>query len=135
MPATRSISRFAAARVAAAVGLAALATACAAAPAPTEQELAMIDDATTTLLPATPTERALADQQDMLTQAKFWAAEYEKNPNEYEAALRYARVLRSIGSGPRAAEVSAQALSMKPGDVVEVEIEGVGVLRNKVVAG
>lgn len=117
MPAIRPIGRFAAARTAAVVGLAALATACAAAPAPTEQELAMIDDATTTLLPATPAERALAEQQDLLTQAKFWAAEYEKNPNEYEAALRYSRVLRSIGSGARSAEVSAQALSMKPGDV------------------
>jgi len=112
MPAIRQISRFAAA-----LSLAALAAACATAPAPTEQELAMIDNATTTLLPAPPAERALADQQDLLTQAKFWAAEYEKNPNEYEAAVRYSRVLRSIGSGPRAAEVSAQALSMKPGDV------------------
>ena len=49
----------------------------------------------------------MADKQDLLTQAKFWAAEYDKNPNEYEASLKYARVLRAIGSAPRAAEVAA----------------------------
>lgn len=104
-------------RLAAALSLAALASACATAPPPTEQELALIDSATSPLLPATPEERALAEQQDLLTQAKFWAAEYEKNPNEYEASLKYARVLRSIGSGPRAAEIAAQSLALKPGDV------------------
>lgn len=104
-------------RLAAALSLAALASACATAPPPTDEELAVLDAATSPLLPATAEARALAEQQDLLTQASFWAAEYEKNPNEYEAALKYARVLRAIGSGPRSAEVSAQALSMKPGDV------------------
>jgi len=104
-------------RLAAALSLAALAAACATATPPTEQELAMIDNATGALLPSTPAERALADQQDLLTQARFWAGEYDKNPNEHEAAVKYARVLRAIGSGPRAAEIAAQALSMKPGDV------------------
>ncbi len=103
-------------RIAAAFSLAALAAACATAPPPSEEELALIDSATSPLLPATPETRALADQQDLLTQASFWASEYEKNPNEYEASLKYARALRAIGSGPRSVEISAQALSMKPGD-------------------
>lgn len=106
-----------AARLLAAAGLAAMLTGCIAAAAPTAQELALVDTAASPLLPATPADRALADKQDLLSQAKFWGAEYEKNPNEYEAALKYARVLRAIGSAPRAAEVAQQALTMKQGDV------------------
>lgn len=90
---------------------------CATAAAPSTQELAVIDKATTPLLPATTAERTMADKQDVLTQAKFWAAEYDKNPNEYEASLKYARVLRGIGSSPRAAEIAQQALTLKQGDV------------------
>lgn len=112
MPATHPFKR-----IALALSLAALAAACATAAPPTEEELALIDGATSPLLPATPEARALAEQQDLLTQASFWASEYEKNPSEYESALKYARVLRAIGSGPRSAEVAAQALSMRPGDV------------------
>jgi len=95
----------------------ALLTGCITAEAPTTQELATIDKATVTLMPASAAERAMADKQDVLTQAKFWATEYDKNPNEYEAALKYARVLRGIGSSPRAAEVARQALTLKQGDV------------------
>lgn len=92
-------------------------TGCMTAAPPTTQELAVIDKATSPLLPASTAERAMADKQDVLTQAKFWATEYDKNPNEYEAALKYARVLRGIGSSPRAAEVAQQALTLKQGDV------------------
>jgi Flp pilus assembly protein TadD len=105
------------ATVGATVGLAALLTGCITAAEPTAQEMAMVDSAASPLLPATAADRALADKQDLLTQAKFWAAEYEKNPNEYEAALKYARVLRAIGSAPRSAEVAQQALTLKQGDV------------------
>lgn len=77
----------------------------------------MIDSATSPILPATQAERDMAEKQDLLTQAKFWGAEYEKNPNEYEAALKYARVLRAIGSSARATEVAQQALTLKQGDV------------------
>lgn len=105
-------------RIAATVSLAALALAgCAAAPAPNAQELALIDAAQSPILPATRSDRDLAERQDLLTQAKFWGAEYEKNPNEYEASLKYARVLRAIGSSARATEVSSQAMTLKPGDV------------------
>lgn len=105
-------------RSATAVALAALAlSGCITAPPPTPQEMALVDAASQPLLPATRAERDAADRQDLLTQAKFWNAEYEKNPNEYEAALKISRILRGIGSSPRASEVAAQALSMKPGDV------------------
>lgn len=104
-------------RIAATVSFAVLAlTACAAAP-PNAQELALIDSAMSPILPATQAERDMAEKQDLLAQAKFWSAEYEKNPNEYQAALKYARVLRAIGSSARATEVSSQALTLKQGDV------------------
>lgn len=105
-----------ASRLIASAGLLALLTSCITAEAPTTQELAVIDKATVTLMPASAAERAMADKQDVLTQAKFWATEYDKNPNEYEASLKYARVLRGIGSSPRAAEVAQQALALKQGD-------------------
>ncbi len=104
-------------RFIATASLAALLTGCITAAPPTPQETAMIESAASPLLPATQGDRAMADKQDLLTQAKFWAAEYDKNPNEYEAALKYARVLRAIGSAPRAAEVAQQALTLKQGDV------------------
>lgn len=104
-------------RLIASAGLAAMLSGCMTAAPPTQQELATIDQATSPLMPASPTDRALADKQDLLTQAKFWAGEYEKNPNEYEASLKYARVLRAIGSSPRAAEIAQQALTLKQGDV------------------
>ncbi len=92
-------------------------SACIAAPPPTSQELALVETATSEILPATPAERRQAETKDLLTQAKFWGTEYDKNPNDYESALKYARVLRAIGSVARASDVAAQALSMKPGDV------------------
>jgi Flp pilus assembly protein TadD len=108
MPALRSVS---------AVALAALISGCITAPAPTPQEVALVDAASQPLLPATRAERDAAERQDLLAQAKFWTTEYEKNPNEYEAALKFARVLRAIGSSPRASEIAGQALTLKPADV------------------
>lgn len=90
--------------------------ACVAAP-PSTPEIQMVDDASRNMLPASKAERDLAGQQDLLTQAKFWTGEYDKNPNEYETALRLSQTLRAIGSSPRSSEISAQALAMKPGDV------------------
>lgn len=105
-------------RIAATVSLATLTLAgCIAAPPPTTQELAMIETATSPIVPATKAERETAEKQDLLTQAKFWGVEYEKNPNEYEASLKYARVLRAIGSSARAMEVASQALTLKQSDV------------------
>lgn len=108
MPALRSVS---------AIAMIALLSGCITAPAPNPQEVAMMEAAHKPILPATRAERDAAEQQDVLSQAKFWTAEYEKNPNEYEAALKFSRALRAIGSSPRASEVSGQALALKPGDV------------------
>jgi Flp pilus assembly protein TadD len=104
-------------RLIATASLAALLTGCITAAPQTPAELALVDSAVSPILPATQADRAMADKQDLLTQARFWGAEYEKNPNEYEASLKYARVLRAIGSAPRAAEVAQQALTLKQGDV------------------
>ncbi|MDP3737166.1 MAG: hypothetical protein Q8R02_07245 [Hyphomonadaceae bacterium] len=90
--------------------------ACIAAP-PSSQEIQMVDAAGRNVMPASKAERDLAGQQDLLNQAKFWTNEYDKNPNEYETALKLSQVLRAIGSSPRSSEISAQALAMKPGDV------------------
>ena len=106
-----STSHKPASRLIASASLFALLTGCITAEAPSTQELAVIDKATVTLMPASAAERAMADKQDVLTQAKFWATEYDKNPNEYEASLKYARVLRGIGSSPRAAEVAHKSLT------------------------
>lgn len=92
-------------------------SACVTAPPPSPQELALVQTATSPILPATPAERQKVEQEDLLTQAKFWGAEYDKNPNDGEAAVKYARSLRAIGSVARASEVASQALTMKPGDV------------------
>jgi Flp pilus assembly protein TadD len=102
-------------RSASAAALVALLSGCMIAPPPTEA--AMVDAAAQPILPASRADRDAAERQDMLTQAKFWTAEYDKNPNEYEAALKFSRALRAIGSSPRASEVAGQALTMKPGDV------------------
>jgi Flp pilus assembly protein TadD len=104
-------------RTATAIAAAALLSGCLTAPAPTKTEVALIDEAAKSVLPASAEDRAAADRLDLLSQAKFWGEEYEKNPNEYEAALKYAHVLRSIGSSARAAEVAGQALNLKQGDV------------------
>lgn len=107
-------------RIAATVSFAVLSAAlsgCVAAAPPTAQETALINTAVSPILPATQAERDMADKQDVLTQAKFWGQEYDKNPNEYQAALKYAHALRGVGSSARAAEVSTQALTLKQGDV------------------
>ena len=85
-------------------------------PTPQEQALAKITEAKN-ILPATREERDAADRTDLLKQATFWGKEYDKNPNDYETALKLSRVLRAIGSSQRATEVSAQALNLKQGDV------------------
>jgi Flp pilus assembly protein TadD len=104
-------------RLAAGIASAALLASCAVAPKPTAQELAIVTEAVKPILPASADQRKQIENYDLLTQTKFWAEEFEKNPNDYETALKYSRVLRAIGSSPRASEVSAQALAMKPGDL------------------
>lgn len=100
----------------AALTSAAMLSACSTAPTVTEQAMAKEIQARS-IVPAGRAERDSADRLDLLNQAKFWGAEYDKNPNDYETALKFARVLRAMGSSQRSSEISAQALTAKPKDV------------------
>ena len=91
---------------------------CAVMQQPTAQEQALATTAEAkNILPATREERDAADRTDLLNQATFWGKEFDKNPSDYETALKLSRVLRAIGSSQRATEVSSQALNLKQGDV------------------
>ena len=68
------------------------------------------------IAPATAAEREAIHNQDLLTQAAFWAEAYELNPGDREAAFELSSVLRQLGSTQRAAEVSRQALALYPDD-------------------
>lgn len=68
------------------------------------------------IVPATADERAAIENQDLLTQAAFWAEAYELNPADREAALKLSTVLRQLNGAPRAAEVARQALALYPDD-------------------
>jgi len=83
----------------------------------TEQESALIMDMESrSLVPATRAERESIANQDLLTQAAFWAEAYELNPADREAATSLSNVLRQIGGVPRAIEIARQALALFPDD-------------------
>lgn len=114
MPARKQAARATTALVAIAAALAL--SACAT--APSQEELAIISEAEGGgILPASRAQRDEADRKDLLSQASFWGAEYEKNPNDPETVLKFARVLRGIGSSQRAVEIASPVLSMKPDNV------------------
>lgn len=84
---------------------------------PTAQEAALVLELESrSLVPATAAERQSVANQDLLTQAAFWAEAYEMNPADREAATELARILRLLGSAPRAIEVARQALALFPDD-------------------
>lgn len=56
-------------------------------------------------------QRKLISRQDLLTQSTFWASEYEKNPQDREAALALVDVLRRSASAERAVQVADEALA------------------------
>ncbi|MFN3835217.1 MAG: tetratricopeptide repeat protein [Glycocaulis sp.] len=100
--------------IAASASLAACATT---APRQTPQEAALsLNLQSRSLVPATADERAAIGRQDLLTQAAFWAEAYDLNPADREAAASLSRVLRQLGSGPRAIDVARQALALYPDD-------------------
>ena len=68
------------------------------------------------IVPTSPEVRDAARRQDLLGQAAFWGEEYEKNPDDREAAFEFTRVLRRIGNPLRAAEVAQQTLALYPND-------------------
>lgn len=114
MPARTPALRAATALVAlgTALGLSACAT------APGRDEMDIIAEAQAgAILPASRAERDETDRKDLLTQAGFWGKEYEKNPNDAETVLKFARVLRGIGSSQRAVEIASPVLAMNPENV------------------
>lgn len=66
------------------------------------------------IAPATEAERASIANQDLMTQAAFWAEAYDLNPGDREAAFKLSDVLRRIGQTERAGEVARQALALYP---------------------
>ncbi len=84
---------------------------------PTPQEAALTENLQArSIVPASAEEREAIGRQDLLTQAAFWAEAHELNPADREAAAALSRVLRQLGSGPRAIEVARQALALHPED-------------------
>jgi len=93
------------------IAFALAAGACASTPkADKEAELAM----QATMRPASPEERAAANRADPLTRANFWAKESNKNAEDLEVALEFARALREIGSHDRAIDVLSRTLIVHP---------------------
>jgi Flp pilus assembly protein TadD len=71
----------------------------------------------------TPQQRAVdraarerVGREDMLTQMAFWANEYERFPNDLEAAQRFAEALRQGGRNERAVQTATEALRRFPED-------------------
>lgn len=93
-----------------------LASACAT--APSQQEIALVDDviAANQIIPASRAERDAADQTDIVARAAFWGREFDNNPGDREAAIKLAQVVRAMGNPARAAEIATQALNLHPGD-------------------
>ena len=93
------------------IAFALAAGACASTPkADKEAELAM----QAAMRPASPEERAAANRADPLTRANFWAKESNKNAEDLEVALEFARALREIGSHDRAIDVLSRTLIVHP---------------------
>lgn len=93
------------------IAFALAAGACASTPkADREAELAM----QAAMRPASPEERAAANRADPLTRANFWAKESNKNAEDLEVALEFARALREIGSHDRAIDVLSRTLIVHP---------------------
>ena len=65
---------------------------------------------------ATEDQRAAAERADPLTRARFWAGEYQKEPENLETAKYFARSLRAIESHDRAVEVASDTLILYPAD-------------------
>jgi Flp pilus assembly protein TadD len=85
--------------------------------APTEQEEALAADLESrSIVPATEAEREAIGNQDLLTQAAFWAEAHQLNPGDLEAAVQLSTVLRKLGNTERAREVARQGLALYPDD-------------------
>ncbi|MFW6412511.1 MAG: tetratricopeptide repeat protein [Oceanicaulis sp.] len=103
------------ATTAAALLLASCATSAELSPTPEEEALSA-DLQERSIVPATADERAAIENQDLLTQAAFWAEAYDLNPGDREAAFKLSTVLRRLSNTERAAEIARQALALYPED-------------------
>lgn len=64
-----------------------------------------------------PAPREIRDNigtQEVLAQAAFWSHEYNLNPTDLEAAIKFAAVLRKIGNPSRAVEVTQTTRAIYP---------------------
>jgi len=93
--------------------------------------------ATNGAAPNTPVELASEDQKaaaeraDPLTRARFWAGEYEKEPENIETARYFAKALRDIESHDRAIQVATDTLILYPTDYDMLMILGRSFLSSK----
>ncbi|MBL4618303.1 MAG: tetratricopeptide repeat protein [Robiginitomaculum sp.] len=81
-----------------------------------EEEASLTNSMVRQIQPQTRAARDAIEQQDVLTRSAFWAAEYENNPADREAALKLARLVRTIGNPGRAATIGSQSLALFPND-------------------
>ncbi len=81
-----------------------------------EEEVSLTSSMTRSIQPGSRTARDDIERQDILSQAAFWAKEHELNPADREAALKLARIVRTIGNPSRAAAIGNQALALFPDD-------------------
>ena len=65
---------------------------------------------------ATDEQRMAAERADPLTRARFWAGEYQKEPENIETAKFFAKALRDIESHDRVIEVASDTLILYPSD-------------------
>ena len=61
-------------------------------------------------------QRAAAERADPLTRARFWASEYQKEPENIETAKYFAKALRDIESHDRVIRVVSDTLILYPAD-------------------
>jgi Flp pilus assembly protein TadD len=97
---------------------ASLMAACASNSQPTPEEAALIDDlGSKSITPATAEARAEIRNADLVTRSAFWAAQYDNNPADLEAAVEYARVTRAMGRPGQAAAIANASLALRPNNV------------------
>jgi len=64
-----------------------------------------------------PAPREIRDNietQEVLAQAAFWSHEYNLNPSDLEAAIKFSAVLRKLGNPARAVEVTRTTRALYP---------------------
>ena len=95
-------SRFSLAVAASSLVLGACATS-----APTENDLVDL---------ASEEQKVAVERADPLTRARFWAGEYEKEPENIETAKYFAKALRDIESHERVIQIASDTLILYPAD-------------------